>query len=106
MPAQQKFALLPKLTRELMKSAKACGQARKHRMSRFVSLNIDQPASYTREHYRSRCIVCGLYVDVIPRPQPNEIATGGTAVALNCGDVNLDITTTHSKIETSHCPHA
>ena len=30
------------------------------------------------------CLFCDAYVQVMPRPQPNEINIGGTAVALEC----------------------
>lgn len=41
----------------------------------------------TRRIFTRYCVRCKAYVQVNLDPQPNEIEIGGTAVALNCGEV-------------------
>ena len=62
---------IERLKKEALHSCKQRG----HKMSKFISW----PRSCMAE-----CSVCGLYVQVIAKPLPNEIEIGGTAVAQNC----------------------
>jgi len=62
---------IERLKKEALHSCKRRG----HEMSRWTTW----PRSYMSE-----CVKCGLYVQVIPKPLPNEIEIGGTAVAVNC----------------------
>ena len=59
-------------------AAEACNN-RKHVMERFKTIEC-----FAKKIYRSKCVLCKMYVDVIKKPLPNEINISGTAVSMNC----------------------
>jgi hypothetical protein len=61
----------------LKRRAARAAKVRGHVLGRFQTHRKDYSAF-------TRCKVCGMGVDVITRPLPNEIEIGGQAVALNC----------------------
>ena len=74
---------MPTKIRRLKEEAiKSCNN-RGHKMKNFTATipggHYSRPRFFT-----SICRDCNMYVQVIPKPQPNEIDIGGTAVALNC----------------------
>lgn len=74
---------MPTKVRRLKKEAIQACTIRKHNMKRFTCTvpggHYSRPRFFT-----SFCRDCNMYVQVIPKPYPNEIDIGGTAVALNC----------------------
>ena len=50
-----------------------------NRFQRLIPYRATEP-----RYYITNCIYCDMYVQVIPKPYPNEIDIGGTAVALDC----------------------
>lgn len=62
----------------LRKEALISCNSRGHKMNQF---------NRTYRHWwGSACSVCGKMVNLNDDPLPNEIAIGGSAVALSCGD--------------------
>ena len=73
---------MPTKVRRLKEQAIDSCKRRGHFMRqfrRYIPYRAKEPKLYT-----STCIYCDMYVQVIPKPLPNEIDIGGTAVALNC----------------------
>lgn len=64
----------------LQKEALISCNNRGHKMGRFNQIDLTNGSRI----YRAECKDCGAWVDVNPKPAPNEIDIGGTAVALNC----------------------
>ena len=62
----------------LRREAKRFSESRGHKMGYFKA------GSYYKHISISFCKVCGMYVQVNPKPLPNEIEIGGNAVSLNC----------------------
>ena len=73
---------MPTKVRRLKEQAIEYCKRRGHFMNRFQRL-IPYRATEPR-YYITNCIYCDMYVQVIPKPYPNEIDIGGTAVALDC----------------------
>lgn len=71
---------MPTKLRKLKILAKESCEIRNHSMSKFIRLDIFS----NRPQFRSKCINCGMIVDVKKYPQPNEAYISGNAVALNC----------------------
>ncbi len=67
---------MPTKLRKLKEQAIDSSKWRGHFMKPFVT--------YENKYYFSYCRYCDAYVQVTPKPLPNEIDIGGTAVALNC----------------------
>jgi hypothetical protein len=74
---------MPTKIRKLKEQAIMSATKRCHTMGNFVqhvpASHYDKPRFFT-----STCKYCGMYVQVIPKPYPNEINIGGDAVALTC----------------------
>ena len=54
--------------------------------------SVKQTNPESQEKYKfanSHCLNCSAEVQVIPKPMPNEIAIGGTAVAINCEVIHV-----------------
>lgn len=66
---------MPTIVNRLKSEARGAAMRRGHILEEF---------EFTGRSYLSRCIHCGMEVQVIPRPRPNEINIGGEAVAVNC----------------------
>lgn len=74
----------------LKQSARQSATLRGHRLMPFVTLSIGQVA-------RSRCIDCGLYVQVETHPAADGIDIGGPAVATNCGLESSQLYTSYTR---------
>ena len=70
-----------RLKREALKSCDHRG----HTMGKFF--RPVHPHSGYHKFCRSFCQKCHRYVDINPKPLPNDTEIGGTAVALNCGQI-------------------
>lgn len=62
----------------LMLSARRSARLRGHQLGNWEVLDA------ARDRARTHCRKCGMGVDIIRRPAPNEIDVAGQAVALNC----------------------
>ena len=60
---------------------RAC-KNRSHHMEKFKTLGYDEKGN--PKNCTSRCKACGMEVQVLTQPAPNEVRIGGEAVALNC----------------------
>jgi hypothetical protein len=72
---------MPTKPRKLKTLAKESCEIHSHSMSKFIRLKI---MNVVRPQFRSKCINCGMTVDVKLLPYPNEAHISGNAVALNC----------------------
>jgi hypothetical protein len=74
---------MPSKVRRLKQLALEACKERGHNMRNFVQ---HIPAGhYSRpRYYTSACRWCGMQVEVIPNPYPNEIDIGGRAISLKC----------------------
>lgn len=68
----------PASMRTLKTSARESCRGHGHDMSPFRHYGPDNAVA--------ECRACGMDVQCLAHPKPNEIAIGGSAVALNCGD--------------------
>lgn len=69
--------------RSLRQEARGACENRAHDMKRFVGVG----KSYRTGRWNwwhSSCRKCGLGVDVMTNPQPNQVNIGGPAVAEDC----------------------
>jgi len=73
---------MPTKIRTLKERAIISCYKRCHSMKNFETVKFSP-----RQVFTSYCKNCGMYVQVIPRPYPNEIDVGGSAVALTCTGV-------------------
>ena len=62
----------------LKRQATLACKARGHTMYRWYHYDWDNAVS--------RCVHCGMEVQVLGKPKSNEIYIGGEAVALGCGE--------------------
>jgi len=70
---------MPTKIRKLKEQAIMSCTKRCHTMKNFETVKFAP-----RQVFTSYCKYCNMYVQVIPKPYPNEIDIGGNAVALTC----------------------
>jgi hypothetical protein len=70
------------LMRSLKEDALRACKNRSHHMEKFKTLAFDDRGN--PKNCVSKCKDCGMEVQVLTNPAPNEIRIGGEAVSLNC----------------------